>query len=382
MNNCIVLPIEADSQDTALRIFNTLNDRGLPLSDSDIFKSQLYKYYSSNNKKDIFIEDWRELEQLCGDIFRSARGTPMDELFTRYMYFERAKQGKTDSTTEALRTFYEGEDKTYKLLKQDSTFENLKSLADFWRDVQGQNSEKFSDEVLRRLFVLNNAPNGMWTYLVSVYFMQNRDLDGKLDDKLFLKFLSKITAFIWTYALTNPGVGSLRSPVFRELKNIVDGKEVSFNDYRFEEKLVRNVFENYRFGNSRPITKSMLAWWAFQNSKQELIDIDSVFEIEHIYARRRHKKDRLSDDSKLESLGNKSLLEKNINIRTSDYRFSDKVSYYQGTGRKKRREPTKIAELLELAEKQKDFTEADIDARQKKIVDTFIGFLKQNALLK
>jgi len=40
LGNCILLPIEAESQDTALRIFSTLNDRGLPLSDADIFKAQ------------------------------------------------------------------------------------------------------------------------------------------------------------------------------------------------------------------------------------------------------------------------------------------------------------------------------------------------------
>ena len=40
MNNCILLPIEAENQDTALRIFSTLNDRGKPLSDADIFKAE------------------------------------------------------------------------------------------------------------------------------------------------------------------------------------------------------------------------------------------------------------------------------------------------------------------------------------------------------
>ena len=44
-------------------------------------------------------------------------------------------------------------------------FENLIDLADFWNDVQNQNVERFSDRILRRLFVLNYAPNGMWTYL-------------------------------------------------------------------------------------------------------------------------------------------------------------------------------------------------------------------------
>lgn len=55
MNNCILLPIEAESQDTALRIFSTLNDRGLPLSDADIFKAQFYKYYTAKGQKDEFI---------------------------------------------------------------------------------------------------------------------------------------------------------------------------------------------------------------------------------------------------------------------------------------------------------------------------------------
>ena len=42
LKNVILLPIEADGMDTALRIFSTLNDRGKPLADADIFKSQLY----------------------------------------------------------------------------------------------------------------------------------------------------------------------------------------------------------------------------------------------------------------------------------------------------------------------------------------------------
>ena len=39
LNQVIILPITADSQETALTIFSTLNDRGLPLSDADIFKA-------------------------------------------------------------------------------------------------------------------------------------------------------------------------------------------------------------------------------------------------------------------------------------------------------------------------------------------------------
>ena len=57
LNNCILLPIEADNQNTALRIFTTLNDRGMPLTDSDIFKAQFYKFFSQDGKqsKEIFV---------------------------------------------------------------------------------------------------------------------------------------------------------------------------------------------------------------------------------------------------------------------------------------------------------------------------------------
>ena len=56
-----------------------------------------------------------------------------------------------------------------------------------WRKVSVQD-EKFSDRVLKKLFVLNYAPNGMWTYLVSVYFMKYKDADDLLDEKQFLNF--------------------------------------------------------------------------------------------------------------------------------------------------------------------------------------------------
>lgn len=382
LNNCILLPIEAESQDTALRIFSTLNDRGKPLSDADIFKAQFYKYFSAKGEKDAFIKKWKALEELCEKIFHPVSGTPMDELFTRYMYFERAKMGIKSSTTEALRKFYEKD--SYKLLKNDAIFENLIVLANFWNDVSNQNVERFSDKVLRRLFVLNYAPNGMWTYFVSVYFMQNKDNEGLLDDEKFYSFLKKITAFIWTYAITNPGVNALRTPVYAEMVNIIENKTVEFADYHFDEKTVRSLFNTFGFYNGRPITKSMLAWWALNNEDQPVLSLETTFEIEHIFAKSRQDKENTLKNSKnLEALGNKSLLEKRINIRASDYRFEDKIKYYQGytNSRNQYKKGTDITELITLSKTQTDFTEQDIESRNDNIINSFIAYLKDNDLL-
>lgn len=383
MNNCILLPIEAESQDTALRIFSTLNDRGKPLSDADIFKAQFYKHFSKLGKKDEFIKDWKKLEELCERIFHPISGTPMDELFTRYMYYVRAQMGIMSSTTEALRKFYEKD--SYALLKDENTLADLITLAEFWEDVSNQDSHRFSEKVLKRLFVLNYAPNGMWTYFVSVYFMQKKDKDGMLDDDAFYTFLKKITGFIWTYAVSNPGVNALRTPVYAEMVNIVNDKPVEFSKYKFSKDTVRSMFDNFSFNNGRPITKAMITWWAFQNDSQPLLSLETVFEIEHIYAKNRHEKEgTLKNPNNVESLGNKALLEKRINIRASDYRFSDKVKYYKGftNAKGQSKDGTAIVELLNLTGSSTDFTENDIVGRYDAIMNSFINYLSDNDLLQ
>ena len=383
LNNCILLPIEAESQDTALRIFSTLNDRGKPLSDSDIFKAQFYKYYSQKDQKKEFIERWKQLEELCSKIYHPIIGTPMDEAFTRYMYYERAKQGNKSSTTEALRKFYEKNG--YAILKNDETFENLVDLTNFWHDVELQNKDRFAEEVLRRLFVLNYAPNGMWAYIVSVYYMANRDASGMLDDNAFCEFLNKITAFIWAYAVTNPGVNALRTPVYAEMVNIVNGEPVTFDGFRFDVQSVTNMFNNYVFSNNRAITRSMLTWWAYQHDDQELLLLESRLDIEHIFPRGRQDKEHsLSNVRNLEALGNKALLEKRINISASDYRFIDKIKYYKGyiNMRKQEKKGTKIKELLDLVNTRTDFQEKDIVQRTTSIIFNFTEYLEKNGLVK
>lgn len=379
LNNVIMLPIEAESQDTALRIFSTLNDRGLPLSDADIFKSQFYKFYSQRGEKDAFIARWKVLEEGANTIFRPMRGTPMDELFTRYMYYRRAKKGIKDTTTASLRDFFSAD--AYAILKEEGTLADLEALLAFWQAVDAQ--QGFSDRVLRRLFVLNYAPNGMWTYLVSVWFLANRDGDGRLDEDAFYDFLNLITGFIFAYAIERPGVNALRAPVYPEMVSIVRREPVTFSNRRFSAREIAERFHAYEFTNGRPVTKSILAWWAFNDPAQPLMDIDTSIEIEHIYARKRAEVTPLSDRRNLESLGNKALLEKRVNIRAADYKFADKKRFYTGftDGNGKERAGTEIVELRRLAAERSDFTETDIEERTDEIVATFVGFLDSCGLI-
>jgi hypothetical protein len=385
LNNCILMPIEAESQDTALRIFSTLNDRGLPLSDSDIFKAQFYQYYKqkSEDDRDEFIKDWKKLEETCEKIFHPITGTPMDDLFTRYMYFIRAKRDNNkSSTTESLRRFYERD--KYSVLKQDDTFENLKDLAQFWEDITDQNRERFSEEVLKKLFILNYAPNSMWNYFISVYYLANRTEDGKLDDEDFKMFLDRTIAFIWGYAIIHPGVNALRTPIFAEMLNIVNLNEVTFSDFKFDKEQTRSAILIYDFKNGRPITKSMLALRMMLNKEQSYPKLSQQFDIEHIYPRKRQENEKgLSNNRQIDLLGNKSLLEKRINIRASDYRFEDKIKYYQGfdNSRGQRIGGTENLELKNISNVYKKFGEKEIVDRTDLFIDDFMNLLDKNGLI-
>ena len=85
----------------------------------------------------------------------------------------------------------------------------------------------------------------------------------------------------------------------------------------------------------------------------------------------------------MESLGNKVILEKGINIRAADYRFIDKFKYYKGyEARGRKKEGTIVKELLSFTETRTDFIESDVDKRFEDICRSFMKFVEDNKLFR
>lgn len=377
LSNVIVLLVKANDWDSSLRIFNTLNDRGMPLADSDIFKSKLYAIYTKNGKQKEFIDDWKQLEKIAKDI---SLKNGIDDFFANYMYYLRAKDRNANTTVIALRAFYDKENRI-----NTDTFEDIKILAKFWNNIKSESND-FGDEILKKLFILKYSPNTMWEYMVSVYFMQNKNEKGELDEVKFINLLDKLIAFDFAYEIIKSGVGFLRTPFFAEMVKIIDGKMIDFADFKFDETNLREIFMASTFYNTKAITRSILTWWLFENN-QSLDDIkNEKLDIEHILARQLYDNDnsKLNNPRNLESLGNKILLEKSVNVSASDKHFYEKKKWYLGElGRKKR--ATKINELLQIVKENEnliDFTETQIENRSKLILDKFIENLRKNELLK
>ncbi|MCF6245219.1 MAG: DUF262 domain-containing protein [Sulfurovum sp.] len=104
-----LLPIEStdSSQDKArekaLKIFETINNRGKPLSDSDIFKANLYSMALNDGEHDTFIQRWEKLDYECESI--ALKGFDILRVFKIYSYMIRGKE-KIDSSEIGLRSFF------------------------------------------------------------------------------------------------------------------------------------------------------------------------------------------------------------------------------------------------------------------------------------
>ena len=78
------------------------------------------------------------------------------------------------------------------------------------------------------------------------------------------------------------------------------------------------------------------------------------------------------DSTNLESIGNKILLEKDINIRAADYKFPDKKRYYLGytDDKDRQHQASAIHEYSDLV-KEPDFTEEHIYRRRDTLFTRF-----------
>src|SRR5699024_12421065 len=128
-------------------------------------------------------------------------------------------------------------------------------------------------QVLPILSVRGPAPDNRRPHVPCVRGLPRGDAGGQLDPGAVENFLRVITAFIWAYSITRPGVNALRTPVFPEMIRITKDGPVNFENHRFEADAIVAQYRNYQFTNGRQISKSMLVWWAFQRLEERRVGI-------------------------------------------------------------------------------------------------------------
>ncbi len=335
LNYTILLPIDADDQETALTIFNTLNNRGLPLSDADIFKSYIYKRLDDKEKKE-FIAKWKNLEEDAEKVKES-----IQSLFYYHMFYLRAKESDEKTTTPGVRKYFLEKGKNR--LSAEVIDELAQSLH-LWEVVNSRSSLDLESEawsknldIRKILDCLSSYTNEFWKYPVSIFYMQYH---GREDfENIFLRFLHKLYVLLLTRFLERPTISSVKGDILKLDAQIIKTDHPEFYA-GFDEKKLEDEYavqeEKARTDGLiiRPHTKMvrmMLKLLAYNAEEQKDL-LPETWEIEHIFPQTWDTKyyciSEEEANNELEHLGNKLPLEKSLNISASNnYFFKKKDSY-------------------------------------------------------
>lgn len=372
LNQAILLPISADTQDTALTIFNTLNNRGKPLSDADIFKAKIYEHYKDPAAKSSFIQEWKDLEESTKNIGDES----IQKLFTYYMFYLRAKDGDVSTSTPGVRKYYEQDDKSKGLeawwrLYDVDIMSNLNLILNIFRvicnheEIDGESWSK-NDSVRKSLDILKSYPNEYWKYPVITYYLEYRQ-DPEFEH-LFLDFLHKLISQLLTRFIHTASLNFVKGDILKLDSLITKTSRPAFEFKEYPEQEFTDRLKNPNL----KITRMLLATIAYNMSEQPTL-LPDKWEIEHIYPQKwdsNHFPPMSEADvkKKVECIGNKVPLEKKLNIQASNGFFSKKQEYYRKSN---------ITIARSLGDLQGDWKIDNIDERNIRITDAFSKLMNE-----
>ncbi len=316
----ILLPIQAESQDTALTIFSTLNNRGLPLADSDIFKAKIYNELSAEQKQ-RFIEEWQSLEERALN-----HGESIQQLFYYYMFYIRALNGDEKTTTPGVRNYFLKSN--LKELLNENLLTNLNSILDLMVVVnRGEidNGEWTQNKVIVLLDILKSYPNEFWKYPVINYYLTNSFKEDFVET--FEVFLKKLISNLIIKYIESPTINAVKSDILKLNVNAVLSNKPEFT---FKLCDMDGLKEKIKKTNKN-IVRMLLKVLAY--NEQDVL-LPEKWEIEHILPKK-YQSTYFSNESDdnikevIEHIGNKIPFEKKLNIVASNEYFSKKKDFYK-----------------------------------------------------
>lgn len=335
LDNVVILPIRCETQDDALTIFETINDRGQPLSDADIFKAKLYNSAPTADR-DSLIARWNNLDG-------------HDSLFRQLMHVYRAQAGDTTSEVSLRSYFTNGQ----RLAEWDKTLTSLEKLnlanrIQEWTDLLGYSA------VSSLYGILKTHSNNNWSYPVYVFLHKYGEL---IDDAFHLsrenadkleKLLRASIRYNLLMGTVHNTVGAVRDTIYKVyvkieaasdyLKEYADA--VSTDDLTiFEARLGEGAF-------GKRYKKAYILLASFLNPNQKMDDFSNFiwakYDLEHTLPVKWNDYDAWDSGTHaiyLNSLGNMYPLEKSVNIHASNEYFKRKKEKYASS---------KVQDILDL----------------------------------
>lgn len=311
--NVVLTNIICPNQDTAIQIFNVLNDRGMPLSSVDILKSHLMQKLSDEDRK-AFKNQWDKINNcLKNDDLN------MEGLFNMYLYYTITSNPKTSLHKELLASF-----------KNKNSLELINEL------------EKFAECYID---ILTSQDKYIYClkYLKHTIYWQSILITAEYKKYKDIEKLKKIlVAYYFQNWIAGGTTARIKQTSFNILKMVKENKDISeiqkeINDnmkkYGTALSFKEGLKSNYVYG--KPWCKPLLLlleYFAKDNSNQNFIPLDNKTQVEHILPQNAKKGWEHFTDAQKEqwtnALGNLTLLSGRKNVQASNSSFEEKKKAY------------------------------------------------------
>ena len=385
LEKCQIIEIRSWQIEQAITMFNSLNSTGLPLSDADIISAQLYS--NAGSSKEDFNKQWEDIKKLASNL-DTQKVVDVDAILMQFMYINRAyqkeylKNDSVDVTVPGLRRYYTEIKK--ELLDEPLVLcGKLMGIAQTW--------EKIKDYPIIKLLMKFNENVKLY---LSGYLYRYEIKD--ITEKKILSVCECLMRLFTILELDDAGYSSSKFKIFlfRENIKLVD-KNISVQDIKqdFDAHIRNNWNEKSIIEVISEYDKNILVYLneylyvLSSKSKKRNFDFAENVNIEHIMPASGRNINSIRCDAGIDSevefnnavnkLGNKILLEEDINKSISNEWFKTKIqsSIANKSGYKNSRYA--IATALTKYSKT-TWGKDDIDIATEKAAKRIVQFIFQN----
>lgn len=379
LEKCQIIEIRSWQLEQAITMFNSLNSTGMPLSDADIISASLYSNVEDN--KDKFNETWKKIIEIANAL-SSKKIIDIDSVLQEYMYIKRAKDKEyikntsVDVTTPGVRNYYtniHGE-----ILKNPKELcENFLKIAKIWNKI-------INYPIIKLLLKFNE---NIKIYLIS--YLNKFEVDD-ISEESVLEISECLIRLFTILELVDAGYSS------SNFKTFLFGENVKLVDVNCPYIQIKSDFDKHisEKWNKEDLRKYLLDYnknvlvflneYLYAKEKELTFDFDESVNIEHIMPASGHnieiiRKDAGFDnkedfDAMVNTLGNKILLEENINKSISNDWFKTKKQ--TSVGNKSGYNDSKYNIAKTLVNYNSDFWEKeDINNATNKATDRILKFI-------
>ncbi len=322
------ITIICSDTDMALRIFNVLNARGLPLHATDIFKGELLKKLTEEKEQEELATRWENLRQKCLD-----NGFAMETLFSQHLTYLNPTTSK-ERTKIRLNTQFDE--------LQKSPLEYLDVVKDFY-DAYVEVLEMPD----RYAHLLSYLEDNYWRVILCASILHDYS-ESKIEDlkELLVKFYYQH----WVAKKPKDQREQTCCNIIKALKekesieHIVSIATKNLNEYSVTQDFKKNLRDDHLYEKHKKNPKSswlkpiliLVEYFMSDDPKPKRIQTND-FHVEHILPQKPTLSSQWAKDFSEEererythSLANLTLLGAKKNTKASNLDFKDKKKIYMG----------------------------------------------------